>query len=251
MFVFYLGIKDKESTVRQKFKQMGIPIHFLPVQYYRAFPEVVVRQSLVQLPENGWMTLSSAFTVKLIKNYHLSRQIQLANRPIAIVGESTRKALKQYFPRISPAVIASHFQQLLNKISQSADTLQRVIHLTSAQSFANIQPHLPENILLQRIPVYQLMVNRDLKVSRVKMPQHSPVLWVVPSPSAINAAVELWGTGILDKVTLMVTPGKTTADYLVQHYHFLRIRFPEQPDLTHVIKEVASILQAHPVKEAP
>ncbi len=251
MDVIYLGIEEKEVAVRRVFERVGIDIQFLPVQRYVPLAKEAVRQAVSQLPEDGWLVFSSAFTVQLMADDQLSQILPLHHRSIAVVGDSTYQALRRHFPDVQPQITASHFQKALENIARTSGAKHHVVHLTSKQSFTNIHPVIPENVILQRIPVYQLEVNQTLAGHRPPKSGERASIWVVPSPSAINAAVALWGKTVLQLATQFITPGRTTANYLAQHYHIQRIQFPERPDLPRVAALVANILKDQDVKEIP
>ncbi len=239
--IIMIGIQGKAKQAQRAFETYGLSVTFYAVQRYEPFPEEKLVQQLDVLPEQSWLVFSSSYAVKLLRTIKLRRYHWWQTARIVAVGNTTRRAVEKYFPRKTPEFTVGTFQEALTVIRQSGADVQRVIHLTSLQSFANLTPDIPENVLLHRIPIYQLQVNKKLG-GRVPEPlQRDNVYLVVPSPSAINAAVELWGKQFLKPDLKVFTLGKTTAEYVYTHYHMPEIYFPGVPELEQVARLIVEM----------
>ncbi len=247
--IIMLGINGKAKHAGKIFKKHGLPVTFFPVQRYNAFPEEKIVQQLTTLPENGWLVLSSGFAVRLLKTIKLHHLEWWPTARLVVVGNSTQSAVQKYFPDKPIQHLAFSFQEALEFISTTAKEIQRVIHLTSLQSFANLVPNIPENVMLHRIPVYELQVNKKIGSKLPGEFQKPNVYLIVPSPSAINAAVELWGRQILTMPHKIFTLGRTTAEYLYSHFNISRIYYPQIPELEHVARLIVEHIKNEETQE--
>ncbi len=191
----------------------------LPLFSARLLPAdrlTVAVRVLLRLSRYDGLILSSANGVGFFAQMLRQHQIQLPDSLIlGVVGKKTALQLSAHFPGIAATVQASNLQDLLKKISrQTRAESERWVHFTSVESLQKIRLTVPENLHLERLPIYHLVaepLDTDLIPEKL-IDETDAVLFT--SPSSVDYLLDrIHGKDLL-RQKQMFALGPSTAMHL-------------------------------------
>ncbi len=187
----------------------------------------------------SWLILGSSngvgFFVNLLDILNVTFPVT-APPQVAVVGEKTAKAWKQFFPNAPVSMKADNLQSLLDTLSKAQPELSMaVLNLTSEQSLRNIRIDVPRNIDLVRVPIYETVPeysHEDSELEFVRSADYDAIYF--GSPSSFDYFHEIVGKVPLGKVAVCVSGGTTKAHIEKKGYTVQVV--PDRPGTAELIR---------------
>jgi len=198
------------------------------------------KQTFRKLTDFDWIILSSVngvdYFFKNLQEMGVSKEL-INSFCFAVVGDKTARSIKDCIEKPNIKLRADNLNDLLKKIARERNQdLIRAIHFTSQESLKNISVHLPQNILLQRIPIYRTILFRHHTPEEIQFArsgQYDVIFF--GSPSSFDYFIELVGTEPLTPKMGICVPGKTTKAFIEEKGFRVSI-VPEQPKTGRIIE---------------
>ena len=206
------------------------------------------KKKLSQINTYDWIILGSENGVRffndVLKFLNISES-HFESLSIGVVGTKAAKAWMRLYPEYSITKQANSLQELLTEIIESTDRKSvSIINPTSTQSLKNIVLDVPDEIELNRIPVYQTVLEDSHKSEEIEFIRSNAYDAVFfGSPSAFDYFVLLMGNQSLKNKMPICVSGKTTAKYIVSAGYPVDI-IPEYPDTENVVKAIEEYFES-------